>query len=248
MNSQVAITIDVEWAHPEVLDFVVRELDSRGLRATFFCTHAGIELTGHERALHPNYRRQGNSLLNGSRLWSEASPDIEFYEYIARSTRAFCPEAVGSRSHHLLWDSALLPIYRAQGIKYVSNAFLPLTPRLTPVERVKGLVELPIYYMDHWDLSEGATGFRLEALRLKQDGLMVLDFHPNPLFINAQSAAHYAESKRCYHDPARLKALRAPGRGALTLFQELLDFLAGHHLQPVLLRDVEASWRRLGAG
>jgi hypothetical protein len=247
MSSQVAITIDVEWAHPEVLDFVVNELDCRNLQATFFCTHAGIELTGHERALHPNYRRHGNSLLEGRGQAMAASKDIELYQYIARSTRAFCPEAVGSRSHNLFWDSALASIYRDQGLKYTSNMLLPLVPGLEPLEGVKGLVEFPIYYMDHWDLDEGVTGFRLDSLRLERDGLMVLDFHPNLIFINAQTAAQYAASKPYYHDPGRLKALRAPGRGVLTLFREVLDFLVDTKIHPVLLRDVAASRRKAAA-
>jgi hypothetical protein len=243
MSSQVAITIDVEWAHPEVLDFVVSELDCRDLKATFFCTHAGIELNGHERALHPNYRRNGNSLLEGR----AAGTDVDFYRYIAESTKTFCPEAVGSRSHNLFWDSALASIYRDQGLKYTSNMLLPLVPGLKALEGFKGLVEFPIYYMDHWDLEEGVTGFRLDSLRLERDGLMVLDFHPNLVYLNAQSAAHYLASKRYYHDPVRLEALRAPGRGVLTLFREVLDFLADSKTRPVLLRDVAASRRKQAA-
>jgi hypothetical protein len=61
--NDVVISIDVEWAHPEVQADVVRLLAERNLRATFFCTHAGISVPGHERALHPNFRRRGNSLL-----------------------------------------------------------------------------------------------------------------------------------------------------------------------------------------
>lgn len=43
-NSETVISIDVEWAHPEVLADVVRLLDEREIRATFFCTHEGIRL------------------------------------------------------------------------------------------------------------------------------------------------------------------------------------------------------------
>ncbi len=66
---QVAVTIDVEWAHPEVLDDILRLIAERNLRATCFCTHAGIVMPRHERALHPNFRRQRNSLLeDGTRM------------------------------------------------------------------------------------------------------------------------------------------------------------------------------------
>ena len=44
---EIYITIDVEWACREAVTDTLRLLDDRGLRATFFCTHAGIEVPGH---------------------------------------------------------------------------------------------------------------------------------------------------------------------------------------------------------
>ncbi len=243
MSSQIALTIDVEWAHPEVLADVVRELDCRNLRATFFCTHGGIELEGHERALHPNYRRRGNTLIENDSQAPVQETDLAFYEYITQATMAFCPEAAGMRSHNLFWDSALAGVCRRAGLRYISNALLPLSPGLRPVSSIEGLVELPIYYMDYWDLAESATSFHLDALHLETDGLMVFDFHPNLIYINARGVAQYAESKACYHDPVRLAASRAPGRGVRTLFLELLDFLALRENPSPLLGDIAVSWQ-----
>ena len=53
----ICFTVDVEWAHPAVLQDVRDLFDMHGVRATFFCTHAGIDVGPHERGLHPNYRR-----------------------------------------------------------------------------------------------------------------------------------------------------------------------------------------------
>ena len=75
--------------------------------------------------------------------------------------RTFCPEAVGVRAHSLFYDSDLLRIYRATGLQYDSSYFLPLANNLQPVWKGEGMVELPFYYMDHWDLKEQATGFKL---------------------------------------------------------------------------------------
>lgn len=238
MKSRAAITIDVEWAHPEVLDYVVRELDSRNLRATFFCTHAGIELRGHERALHPNYRRYGNSLLEAHPEISTTSSELSFYELITTASMAFCPEAVGVRSHHLFWEAGLGPICKRAGLRYTSNTFQPLAEGLKPVTIACDLTELPIYYMDHWDLTECRTSFHLNDLRLETEGLKVLDFHPNLIFINARSSAQYNESKRYYHDPAELRKLRSSGRGIQTLFLELLDALAIRSDDTMLLKDI----------
>jgi hypothetical protein len=243
MMSQIALTIDVEWAHPEVLADVVRELDLRSLRATFFCTHPGIVVEGHERALHPNYRRHGNTLLASHPEWLDLPSDLAYFHSLTRATFDFCPEAVGARSHNLFWDSGLALISAQLGLRYVSNAFLPLASHLQPAARLPQLTELPLYYMDHWDLTESATAYSLAGLRLHQPGLKILDFHPNLIFINARSNAQYLDSKRFYQDPQRLAAARAPGRGVRTLFLELLDHLAAQPDRPPLLREIESSWR-----
>jgi hypothetical protein len=242
--NQIALTIDVEWAHPVVLDSLVQELNARNLRATFFCTHAGICVGGHERAIHPNYRRFGNSTIRDADILTSYE-DTAFYEEITLRTKAFCPEAVGVRAHNLFWDSALASIYRNAGVKYVSNAFLPLNQSLQPVSRARGLLELPVYYMDYWDVTEQATGLNLGRLRLGSGGLQVLDFHPNLIFINAQSAEHYEESKKHYHEPERLLSLRASGRGVRTLFLEVLDYLAAQPEAPRVLEEIEAQWPNL---
>ena len=50
-----------EWAHPLVLTDLVALLDEAGVAGTFFVTHQGITLPGHERGLHPNFRRNGDT-------------------------------------------------------------------------------------------------------------------------------------------------------------------------------------------
>lgn len=57
----------------------VRELfDMHGVRATFFCTHAGIDVGLHERGLHPNYRRKGTTWRElGARIGPAAMAEIE---------------------------------------------------------------------------------------------------------------------------------------------------------------------------
>jgi len=239
--TQIAITIDVEWAHPEVLAYVVNELDTRGLRATFFCTHAGIDVGQHERALHPNYRRQGNSLLRERPEILSVDCELALYEQITSATKAFCPEAIGLRSHHLFWETGLTAVSKRIGIRYTSNSFQPLIRDLKPTMIGRGLIDLPIYYMDHWDLTDSATSLQVADLRMDTAGLKVLDFHPNLIYINARSEAQYLESKQHYHEPEKLLRNRAYGRGIQTLFLELLDLLAARPVKPVLLRETYES-------
>lgn len=238
----VVITIDVEWAHPEVLSDVVGLLDERGIRATFFCTHDGIHVDGHERALHPNFRRTRNSVVTDSTATALLASDEPFYRHVLGATRAWCPEAVGVRSHSLIWASDLLPVYRDAGLEYDSSCLLPFAEHLTPVWKGTGMLELPIFYMDYWDLSERATGFDPGRLPLDGPGLRVLDFHPNLIYLNAATLEEYGASRPRYHDPEWLLAHRNPGRGARTLFLDVLDAVARRGAPPVLA-EINAQWR-----
>ena len=241
--SEVVLSVDVEWAHPVVLDDVVAALDERGLRATFFCTHEGISVPGHERALHPNFRRHGNTHLDGA---PAADSELDFQRRIVERVRSFCPEAVGVRAHSLFHESELLSVYRGAGLEYDSSAFLPLVPGGAPFVRGMGIVELPLYYMDHWDLVEQATGFELSELRLDAPGLKVVGFHPNLVYLNAATERDYLDSKAHYHDPEWLRRHRRPGRGVRTLFHELLDRLANGPPPPTL-GELNARFRSRAA-
>jgi len=234
-GSEVLLSVDVEWAHPDVLADVVGLLDERDLRATFFCTHEGIEVPGHERALHPNFRRHGNTQLT-------QGADRELYGSVVERMNALYPEARGVRTHSLFHDSDLLPVFGAAGLEYDSSYLLPLAPDLGPVWRGSGILELPLYYMDHWDLGEQATGFALGGLLLDSPGLKVVAFHPNLVYLNASQPEHYVSARERYHDPAWLLRRRRAGRGARTLFLELLDRLAGGERPPVL-GEVNGRWR-----
>jgi peptidoglycan/xylan/chitin deacetylase (PgdA/CDA1 family) len=242
----ICITIDVEWACQEVVAEIVRLLNERGLRATFFCTHADIDVPGHERAIHPNFRRNGDTLRQLYRNLDGALEDLTdemVYRHVVHGTKAFCPEAIGVRAHSLFYESYLLPIYRQAGLQYDSSYFLPLDSGLRPVWKEFDMLEIPVYYIDHWDLITQASDFRLEGLRLDHPGMKVFDFHPNLVFMNASTTAQYLASKPHYHNAERLLSLRQPGRGALTLFLELLDFIATKRFPSFTLAQANAESR-----
>jgi hypothetical protein len=246
MMDLVSLTIDVEWAATDVLADLVRLLDDRGLRATFFCTHDGVSVDGHERGLHPNFRWQGDTMRQMRReavAQFDALGDEEIYRRVIDATRAFCPEAIGVRAHSLFYDSLLLRLYRESGLQYDSTYALPLMTGLSPFRKEFDIVELPIYYNDHFDLKAQATNFELSALRLDAPGLKVFNFHPNLVFLNAGTDAHYQESKPHYHDVKRLLATRFQGRGVRTLFLDLLDTLAEKPDRVKPLGEINRWWR-----
>jgi peptidoglycan/xylan/chitin deacetylase (PgdA/CDA1 family) len=244
--SVICITIDVEWAAPQILADLVALLDERRLPATFFCTHAGIDLPGHERAIHPNFRHNGDAVRQLRRARAaefDALAPAEIYSHVVQGIRALYPEAVGVRAHSLIYDSELLAIYHRAGFSYESNYLLPLVAGIRPVWKEFDMLEIPIFFNDHFELKTGATGFQIEALHLEQRGLKVVQFHPNMLFINAASNEQYLRSKPFYHDYGRLLEMRHRGRGARTFFIELLDTLAAGRHPVMTLADVNRQWR-----
>jgi Polysaccharide deacetylase len=238
----VCITIDVEWAAPRVLEDTVRLLDERKVRATFFCTHPGIEVAGHERALHPNFCLSGET-MQMVRPKLPTMTQSEVYRHVVTTTHGFCTEAIGTRGHRQFFDSALLPIYQECGVRYDSSCYLPFATGLQPAMKPYDVLELPVYFIDHSDLSDHRTGFQAEGLALTRPGLKVFDFHPNTLIINAATLDQYTASKACYHDYDQLLARRNPQRGVRMLFVELLDYLAEGHATVATLAEVNAAWR-----
>src|SRR6516162_6066262 len=242
----ICLTVDVEWAHPAVLKDVVDLFDMHGVRATFFCTHAGIDVGSHERGLHPNYRRNGTTLKElGADIGPAAMAGIdeeELYRHVLRTTRAFAPEAKGARSHSLFYDSLMIPLYREFGLEYDSSYQLPLTPGLQPIWKEYDVLELPIFFADHFEFKTGATGFEIGRLHLEQPGLKVINLHPNMLYLNAVSDRHMA-SKAFYHDQERLLATRFPGRGIRSMVLDLLEYVGSKSLPTATLGQINAEWR-----
>jgi hypothetical protein len=242
----LCLSVDEEWANPEVLSDLLQMLDERRLRATFFCTKPGVEVPGHERALHPNFRRTGDTVRefrNATDAPLEAWTDGQVYAHVVETTRRFCPEATGIRGHSLFYDSELLSLYRKAGIEYDSSCSLPLMEGLRPIWKEYSILEFPVYYIDHFDLKARRTGFKLEGLGLNRPGLKVFDFHPNIVFINASTDADYQACRPFYHDHERLLEFRRPGRGARTLFLELIDEIARGHLPTITLGELNQRCR-----
>ena len=243
-DDTICLTFDVEWAADDVIADVVAELKKRDLAATFFCTQSGIEFSGHERALHPNFRRNGDTMIA---LKSDSGEEFEhldeatLFAAVIEKTKSFCPEAVGVRTHSLFFELQLLPVFRSNGLKYDSSMLMPLQPHLGPHKTMWDIIELPIFYMDHFDLVNQASDFRLQGLGLDRPGLKVFDFHPTLLFINAPTDAHYQDCKSVYGNSAALLAKRHEGRGIRDLFLDLVDYIATHRHPAPMLEQVASA-------
>jgi hypothetical protein len=241
----VCITVDAEWAASDVLDDLRRLFDERGLSATFFCTHADISVGRHERALHPNFRASGDTIrqlraTQGDRVLLD---DSAVFRHVLAETLSYAPEAKGVRGHSLHYDSMLMPIYAELGVEYDSTYLIPLVSGLRPFWKEYGILELPIYFNDHFELKSAATGFDATHLGFDKPGLKVIDIHPNLMFINAVSDGHYLATKSFYHDVDRLLASRHTGFGVRTMMIDLLDAIAKERRPTATLSEVNAKWR-----
>jgi hypothetical protein len=167
----------------------------------------------------------------------------DLYRHVLRTTLDFAPEAKGARSHSLFYDSLMIPLYREFGLEYDSSYQLPLTPGLEPIWKEYDVLELPIYFADHFELKTGATGFDIGRLHLERPGLKVINLHPNMLYLNAVSDRHYMASKAFYHDQERLLESRFSGRGIRSMVMDLLEHVASKRLSTATLGEVNERWR-----
>jgi len=242
----VCFSVDVEWAADEVLADLRELFDRFGVRATFFVTHAGVETPGHERGLHPNFRRNGDTyrLLRQQRGEAELSDD-EVHRHVLQTTLAFAPEAKGLRTHSLYYDSTLLPLYHRLGLEYDCSYHMPMVGGLRPCWKHDEIVEIPTYYGDHFDVMTGATGFEVDRLALDRPGVKVFNFHPNVVFLNASRNETYVSTKSFYRDHERLLAARESGRGVRTLLLDLLETINKRQIPTATVGEVNAAWRKV---
>lgn len=241
----ICLSVDVEWAHPAIVADLQALLDERGLKATFFVTHDNVLVPGHERGIHPNFRRNGDALKALRTRLGDAATTLDetaIYEHVIRMFKGFAPDARGVRGHSLYYDSLLLPIYERYGLEFDSSYQMPLVPRLVPFWKEYGIVEIPIYLNDFFELRTGAIGFNAGKLDFAAPGLKVFNMHPNTVFLNAASLDHYESTKGFYHDVDRLLAARHSGHGIRTMVIDTLDRIASQDCPILTLGEVNALW------
>jgi len=242
----ICLSLDMDWAHPEVLEDSFSMIAERGLAATVFVTGPDVAVPkGFERAPHPNYRHSsdlGRSYFQNRPPVSSNHNYEDYYRFVIEHSLGYSPEAKGVRSHSLMFDSMLLKLYRQAGLEYDSTYVLPLAKGIAPVLTGFGILELPIFFNDHFELKNGFIGLNPSNLDLDTPGLKVLQFHPQMIYINAASDQDYQDCRPFYQDPDKLIRRRRRGKGMRDLFASVLDRLADRP-RVSTLGEVNKSWR-----
>jgi len=224
----ISITIDIEWAPDELIEYTLSHLDNFGIIATFFCTHKhGVKIRGHEIAIHPNFNK------------------CDDYAYTLEKLIKIFPQAKGIRSHSLFTCSRLYPIYKRFGITYESNYFMYNCPNIFPFFMLNDILEIPIFFMDSSHIIRCKKDtFKLKSLKLETPGLKVFAFHPIHLFLNTREINAYISAKPFLHQPEKLAEFRNQKVGIENLFFDLLNYITSEELTVVTLIELDKKWRK----
>jgi hypothetical protein len=201
------VSMDTDWCSAETLDFVLREVVDPRLPLTLFSTGIYLEAANRpamEMALHYNVDHA-------------SFPDA--FGTIAD----ILPGARGARGHSLAFSERLRAPWKSYQIVYDSSFLMYLQNHIVPFPIARGVLELPIYFMDMFALEfeEGDLGRFPDYEEMCRPGLKVFDFHPVHLVLNTPSPEYYVEKKQWYHDFHQLRRHQYRGYGVRSYFDEI---------------------------
>lgn len=217
-SAELCLTVDIDWAHDEVITDTLALIIEAGVSATWFVTHATPVLADirtapqQELGLHPNF----NPLLDGI-------PGHTRDTFLR--LRDVVPDATSVRSHSLTRSSRLAALFHEQGMTHESNYFVPpvVGDLIKPWRDVSGLFQVPIRWEDDVRLLDPTIGEPAALLgRLRP---FTVDFHPIHVYLNTTTIADYENARPFAQTPAKLLSLRRPA-GSGGSRDRLLDLLA----------------------
>lgn len=214
------LTIDVDWAHDEILADSIDLVEETGVCATWFITHetTSLELLRgnphFELGIHPNF----NPLLLGDHSLGRTA------EEVVDRLLEIVPEAKSVRSHSMTQSSVLLNLFSEKGLTHDCNHYIPQQSHivLKPWHLWNGLIRVPYFWED--DLScIYEDSFDANSL-LDREGLRVFDFHPIHLFLNTDNLNLYGKTRNVHRKPNELLKYRTNSSdGARSRFAKLFS-------------------------
>lgn len=226
----IFLTIDIDWAHEEVINDTIDMVEVADVEATWFVTHQSEYLDRlrsnpkFELGIHPNF----NSLLDGP-----SEPGDSARERIEQLLEVV-PEARCLRSHSLFTSSRLLNLMAEYGLSHESNHYVPVQSysNLNPHRIWNDIVRVPHSFADDvYVLDTEKAGGEGDLSNIKEDvsehfvnasGLRVLDFHPIHVFLNTESHERYQQTRDIHQSPDKLVSHRYDGIGVRSALETLL--------------------------
>lgn len=214
------LSIDIDWAHDDVLADTIDLFDEYRVPVTWFVTHDTPlleRLRSHrhfELGIHPNF----NFLLSGDgRAGRDAAEVVD-------RLMAIVPEAKSVRSHSTTQNSGLLDLFARRGLTHECNTFIPVQSgmALKPWRLWSDLTRVPYFWEDDVTLLCGPDGFLPMSRLIGLRGIKVFNFHPIHIFLNTEHLDRYEATRLFHRDSAKLRDRRFPGAGTRTALTELL--------------------------
>ena len=223
-SAEPYLSIDIDWAHDDVLADTIDLVELYRVPATWFVTHDTpllARLRSHpafELGIHPNF----NCLLSGD---GHAGRDAT--EVLDR-LMAIVPEARSVRSHSTTQNSTLLDLFTRRGLTHECNTFIPVQAgmALKPWCLWTDLTRVPYFWEDDVACLYGPKSDDWPISRLVGlPGIKVFDFHPVHIFLNTEHMDRYEKTRAWHRAPQELRDHRYEGEGSRTRFLELLRLM-----------------------
>ena len=214
------LSIDIDWAHDDVLADTIDLVEEYRVPTTWFVTHDTpllARLRSHpdyELGIHPNF----NFLLSGDdRAGRDAAEVVD-------RLMAIVPEAKSVRSHSTTQNSGLLDLFARRGLTHECNTFIPVQSgmALKPWRLWSDLTRVPYSWEDDVACLYGSDGVWPMSRLVGLEGIKVFDFHPVHIFLNTEHMNRYEKTREWHRSPQELRAHRYEGEGTRTRFLEFL--------------------------
>lgn len=216
--SKPFISLDIDWAHDEVIFDVFSLVSKFEVDTTWMVTHetdllSDLSNSGNcELGIHPNF----NYLLEGDFRLGKSTQEIV--------DRMMClvPQAKVARSHSVCQSSRISQIFSLAGIKFDSNDYIPANQisLIQPWTLENGIIKIPYFYSDELACLR-PTPDNLSMISRK--GLRVFNFHPIHVFLNTESLDRYERTRPLHQNPKELIKHRYQGYGTRSRLIELLE-------------------------
>lgn len=193
VKKDIFLTIDIDWAPDEQIDFFVDIFLEHQIKATIFITHYSKAIqrildASHlfEIGIHPNFQQnstQGNN-----------------FKEVMNNLLSIAPTAIGIRTHGLHTSSKYFfdVMHDYHNFKYDASTYLPYCNSLRPYlfeYNGKSIYKIPFNWEDDLEFCVKRPLWSIDKLDQKIHGLIIQNFHPVHIYYNNATVIDYQKIK-----------------------------------------------------
>ena len=200
MKTKIAITLDVEWASDEIIDYISSIFLKNNIKSTWLVTHPSESMKRilknselFEAGIHPNFMSNTTQGKNMDEIMS----------YLLK----ICPQAKIMRTHCLYQSTHIFDaiLEKFPSIKIDVSLFLPYCRNIEQHKLYvcscypqRYMVRIPYVWEDDLELRSPNPAFKFNENKFSGSGLKILNFHPLYIALNSNSWDSYLNFKKNY--------------------------------------------------